>query len=134
MKNVIMGILSVIIGLLLWLVCSTLIAGLFLLIAKYVEPLVRLIAWIERSDALGHIIPVIFRGLPCVLPAWVIYKLCSGSCRTTIASEVITAVIIFGTQVYGYIVGSGSLWWLIQGAIGIFMAFGAFAMQARRDG
>lgn len=138
MKNVFKGILSVLVGLILWAVCVLVLIAIPVLLVVYVEPvgnaILDVISWIERSDSFGHLVPTFVIGLPCLLPAWVIYKLCSGSRRTIIVSEIVTAVIGFGVLAYSTIFGEMPGWWLLQGAIGIFTAFGIFVGFAKDNG
>lgn len=117
---------AVITGLLLWFVSSLVLAIVFALFCSLSETLARFITWFEQSKSFGHLVPVIVRGVPCLLPGWVIGKICSNDAKTRKTSLNITLVVIIAIQIIGLVSGSSNLWWLIEGAAGQWICFSMF--------
>lgn len=76
--------------------------------------------------------PFFFRGLPCLLAGYVIAKICHDDIKQRTISLTVLFCLIIGMQLYSMIVlYQGSVWWLIQGAIG--QAIGLFMFRSDPD-
>jgi len=126
MKYIPKALLSIIVGLILWTVCAvvfTLLAGYLL---SEIGFLARIVTRIESSKLFGHLVPTIFRAIPCILPAYVVAKISNSSKTQLTVSLVSLLVAIVAMQIYGFFTGSGDMWWLIQGIIGEFVVILSF--------
>ena len=129
MKYVPKAIICTIVGFIIWFVIATVLGLLIAFLGVKIPIFARVISWLEDSLVFGHLVPVIFRGIPCLLPGYVIAKICHDDIMQRTVSLAVLFCIITGIQIYSaFFLDQGSAWWLIQGAIG--QAFALFIFRS----
>lgn len=132
MKYLPKAILCTIIGFVIWFAGAEILGLLVAFIVSKIPVFARFFLWLENSYVLGHLVPVFFRGLPCLLAGYVIAKICHDDIKQRTISLTVLFCLIIGMQLYSMIVlYQGSVWWLIQGAIG--QAIGLFMFRSDPD-
>lgn len=129
MKYIPKAILCAIIGFIIWFVIATVLGLLIAFLGVKIPIFARFLLWLEDSLVFGHLVPVIFRGIPCLLPGYVIAKICHDDITQRTVSLAVLFCIITGIQLYSLIfLDQGSTWWMIQGTIG--QAIGLFMFRS----
>lgn len=124
MKYVPKAILCVVVGFILWLICSVVFSLIVAFAVAKIDLLARLLLFIEDSVTFGHLVPTFFRLIPCLLPGYVIAKICHDNTAQRKISLIAVFCVITILQAYSvFFLDEGSLWWLIQGGVGQAIGF-----------